>query len=568
MDACCGETVEQCHNLLQGRMKKLLIPILLVAALTNNVFAAVRVISSTGTDSGDCTAPNSCATSAYAYGFTVGGDTVGWIPSATMYTSTGNSGADLGGIVGNTFPNHVSSYITLTGFGDPNVADGWGDVRFPTSCVIFNGYSSPFSVKKSSYIVIKNFYAIDSGEALPIKDSHHIKVMRVGVKNGTPHSAQYTAAASLNSDADAFQPSSSDCLFEDVAVIGEARYSVIVGGTVGFADHNVLRRVWVRWDGNNGNQPSAPISLYGATGGVDGVRNAVLQNCVVIDNNTSGFKTGGENIYGMIYFPHSATGIQIYDSIIFANGAGYGMIPGEDSASNNGTYNSLIFGQTGPGIFTNSASISSTTFRGNTIGWTSGAGLDLNGGSNYRFENNQYYRIGGGVDAATVDNYNGYFPSTSNPTGSTNEITTDPNMVVASSVNPSVAQYGGGLNGANVGATILYQRGVSGSLWGQSGWNDLQTDKPIFPYPYEAQIKALMAKADSGNALANNSSNVTTRGWAGTSVALADYTYNGVKLGFAAGAVQGGDGEPDPPAGTPQKLQFQGSINIRGVSFP
>lgn len=558
-------------------MKKLLIPILLVAALTSNkAFSTMRVISSTGVNSGDCSAPNSCATFSYAAGFTVGGDTIGWIPSATMYTSTGNTGTFPSGITANTFPPHTSNYIWLMGLGDPNVADGWGDIRFPTSSVIFNGGGEQFGVDKSSYIIWKNFYGVDGNGAIVARDSNHLKFIKIGLKNPTPHASQYTAGVTFASAGDAGQEwGTSDSLLEDVWVIGEARYSVIVGGSSGFSEHNILRRVVVRWDGNSGNQPSAPISIYGNAGfsPAGGARNEWLQNCVVLDNNASSFKSG-ESIYGMIYFPHSATNINVFDSIIFANAAGYGMIPGEDSASNNAIYNSLIFGQTGPGIITNSSSISSTTFRGNTIGETRGGdGVAFySGGSGYRFENNQYYRMGGTIQNPTVDNYNGYFPSTSNPTGSTNENLNDPSLVIGSSVNPAATQFGGGLNGANIGCTIRYQRGASGALWNEPGWNDLDTTSPVFPWPYEAQLQALMAKPDTGSAAANNGSNNETRGWAGQSgTALADYTYNGVKLGFAANAQEGG-GDPPPDPGVqggiiPRRFGIDGTMTIMGVSF-
>lgn len=542
--------------------------IALLTLLPVTGFSTMRVISSTGADSGTCAAPNSCATLDYAAGFTVGGDTIGWIPSATMYTSTGNPGSFPSGIVANTFPPHTSNYIWLMGLGDPNVAEGWGDIRFPTSCVIFNGGSAQFGIDKSSYVVWKNFYGIDGNGAIVARDSNHVKFIKIGLKNPTPHAATYTAGVTFASAGDTgFIWGTDDSLLEDVWVIGEARYSVIIGGTAGFSEHNILRRVVVRWDGNSGNQPSAPISIYGATSGVDGARNEWLQNCVVLDNNASSFKSG-ESIYGMIYFPHSATNINIFDSIIFANAAGYGMIPGEDSASNNAVYNSLIFGQTGPGIITNSGSISSTTFRNNTIGMNRGGdGVAFySGGSNYRFENNQFYRMGGSIANMTVDNFNGYFPSTSNPTGSTNENLNDPNLLVGSSVNPTSTQYGGGLNGANIGCTITHQRGQSGALWNDAGWNDLQTT-PVFPWPYWGQLKALMAKADSGSALANNGSNVTTRGWAGTSVPLEEYTYNGVKLGYAAGALEGGGGEPPPDVPTTAPATFQKGNGLQRGNF-
>ena len=542
-------------------MWKLLIwiPLLLVGALTNNMaHATVYIIASTGSDANDCLPANPCATSTRTYSFAVRGDTVGWIPSATMYTSTGNPGAHPGGITAATFLPDNSNYITLIGLGDRNTADGWGDIRWATSSVIFNGYPEPFSVDKSSYIVMKNFYSVDNDGAMPIRDSNHIKMIKIGMKNPTPHASQYTSGVGLNSASDAGQIyGTSNCLLEDVWVIGEARYSVLVGGTLGFSENNILRRVVVRWDGNSGNQPSAGISIYGETGGVDGARHAWLQNCLVIDSNADSFKVGA-NLYGMIYLPHSVTRVNVHDSIVFANAGGYGTIPGEDSASSNTINNSLFFGQTGPGIFTNSVNITSTTVRGNTIGWTSGAGFDHNGGSGYRFENNQYFRLGGAVDAADVDDFNGYFPSTANTAGSTNENTNDPSMTIGSSVNPTSTQYGGGLGGKNIGCTIDFKRGKNGTLKDDVGWNDIQTDQPVFPWPYEAQLKGLMAKQDTGDAATNNSANNETRGWAGSAVALADYTYAGVKLGVAANAQAESD-----PAQQIRNIEMRGTIEYR-----
>jgi hypothetical protein len=58
-------------------------------------------------------------------------------------------------------------------------------------------------------------------------------------------------------------------------------------------------------------------------------------------------------------------------------------------------------------------------------------------------------------------------------------------------IEPGSNLYGTGGNGANRGATVLKRYGVSGSLWGDPGYNTL-TDEDLWPFPYEAQIRADM----------------------------------------------------------------------------
>ena len=62
---------------------------------------------------------------------------------------------------------------------------------------------------------------------------------------------------------------------------------------------------------------------------------------------------------------------------------------------------------------------------------------------------------------------------------------------------------GTGENGANRGATVLKRYGVSGTVWGDPGYNTL-TGEDLWPFPYEAQIRADMrayspARGPAGN---------------------------------------------------------------------
>ena len=49
-------------------------------------------------------------------------------------------------------------------------------------------------------------------------------------------------------------------------------------------------------------------------------------------------------------------------------------------------------------------------------------------------------------------------------------------------------RYHGGKDGAHVGAHIVKKVGVSGSLWGDNGW-DTETNESLWPWPNQAQIR-------------------------------------------------------------------------------
>lgn len=54
-----------------------------------------------------------------------------------------------------------------------------------------------------------------------------------------------------------------------------------------------------------------------------------------------------------------------------------------------------------------------------------------------------------------------------------------------------------GSNGGVVGPTIMKKIGVSGTLYGEPGW-DTVTDEPLWPFPNEAKIKELMSETVDG----------------------------------------------------------------------
>jgi hypothetical protein len=76
----------------------------------------------------------------------------------------------------------------------------------------------------------------------------------------------------------------------------------------------------------------------------------------------------------------------------------------------------------------------------------------------------------------------------------TNTITTDPTTTCLKyppRIEPGCALQSAGLSGARVGANILYMRGRSGTLFGETGF-DTERMTPMWPFPHESLIKSKM----------------------------------------------------------------------------
>ncbi len=77
-----------------------------------------------------------------------------------------------------------------------------------------------------------------------------------------------------------------------------------------------------------------------------------------------------------------------------------------------------------------------------------------------------------------------------------------------------------GENGSQMGATIVNRIGVSGTLYGETGYN-IETNQPLWPYPYEARIKKEMCEdmgetrgfCAAGNGLNGNPITLTSYIW-------------------------------------------------------
>jgi len=78
-------------------------------------------------------------------------------------------------------------------------------------------------------------------------------------------------------------------------------------------------------------------------------------------------------------------------------------------------------------------------------------------------------------------------------TGSTSYNATQNGLQYLPRIESGSALATAGENGSQMGATIVNRIGVSGTLYGETGYN-IETDQPLWPYPYEARIKQEMCE--------------------------------------------------------------------------
>jgi hypothetical protein len=116
-----------------------------------------------------------------------------------------------------------------------------------------------------------------------------------------------------------------------------------------------------------------------------------------------------------------------------------------------------------------------------------GVGNYVNSDSNYFYEDGANYG---------TSYYLGYVPA-----AGANDVVANPQLKYLTREEPGTPVYGTASDGGNVGATILYQIGTTGTLWGDPGY-DTTTSTSLWPFPNEAVIKTDMASFSMTNPIA------------------------------------------------------------------
>jgi hypothetical protein len=272
----------------------------------------------------------------------------------------------------------------------------------------------------------------------------YIKFFRTAF-NGGPASGN---AVTLQIGTNNYTPGASNILLEDSWVYGSGgRYKVLVYN----ASKIVLRRVVVRHDGGwsyDGDNPQGGFSLYDS-------KDVICQDCMFLDSvsSLSGFEAA-------LYLVSNGTTSQTQSNVtingaVIINSPNNGLAAvGNGAAVAYAVKDVAVVNSASGGFNTNNSAHTLNITRG--LASVRGAPYAAWRGS----VNASACVYKGGSNQASLSNCSGTLPKY-----------------------PTV------LNASGQGANILKRIGVSGTLWGESGYNDTQT-QDLWPYPNEARIKS------------------------------------------------------------------------------
>ena len=272
----------------------------------------------------------------------------------------------------------------------------------------------------------------------------YIKFFRTAF-NGGPASGN---AVTLQIGTNNYTPGASNILLEDSWVYGTGgRYKVLVYN----ASKVVLRRVVVRHDGGwsyDGDNPQGGFSLYDS-------KDVICQDCMFLDSvsNLSGFEAA-------LYLVSNGTTSQTQSNVtvngaVIINSPNNGLAAeGNGAAVAYAVKDVAVVNSASGGFNTNNSSHTLNITRG--LASVRGAPYAAWRGS----VNASACVYKGGSNQASLSNCSGTLPKY-----------------------PTV------LNASGQGANIQKRIGVSGTLWGEAGYNDTQT-QDLWPYPNEARIKS------------------------------------------------------------------------------
>ena len=340
----------------------------------------------------------------------------------------------------------------------------------------------------SSYIQIEGLKLLRS--RINMNNSHHIKILRIGLKNPSLINTRYGGGINISCG-------SHHNLLEDVWVVGTFRYGISVFESY----NNILRRVVARFDGNSEREPKAGLNFYGETPNgtgcqgsfITGSHDNICQNCVMLDYNAAGISSGS-GLAGGSNTPHGAKNIKYYGSIALNIPAtGFGLHESSLGYGND-IINSVAWAVSGCGAtFRDGDPTKTILFNQFTAGNTGNGGICEFGSTlidliatakNSIFYNNG--KLNNGID---INDYNWYYPASL--TQGTNTLTTNPGIQYITRTPDS----GTGEDGVKRGATIEKRYGVDGTLWDESGYDQL-TNNSLWPWPNEQRIHDDAAEAD------------------------------------------------------------------------
>ena len=240
----------------------------------------------------------------------------------------------------------------------------------------------------------------------------------------------------------------SNNLVEDVAGVGACRYCFEQGAPDAVTKFNIWRRIVGRFDYSGSPQPKRTITTYGNDSGT-GVSDHLYQNVISLDgNDVDRGRTSAEPKYSAIGIGKQSTNVSFQGAIVLNENATYAGIFASVKGTGNKVTNSIVWDMSGPptvvGIRGDNAD---TRVDHVTIGGRSLAA---------------YYWL----QFKTV-----VPPNSSLGTSHLNLLANSP------------------------GATVMKRYGVTGTMWGEPGFDQL-TNENLWPWLYEEKIKEVFREAN------------------------------------------------------------------------
>ena len=360
---------------------------------------------------------------------------------------------------------------------------------------ISNPTNFPVYLNNNSYIEVRGIKFKDyAGVKVYVANSNHIKVIRCSSDDNGGAAAGFLAS------------NSSYVLFEECYKYGASRYPFQVNAGGGSSSYIIFRRCVVRWDYSDTDAPQACFANYDQD-------YVYFQNCIAIDgldirgqdaiyDGLKGFFTpNGANqthFQGCIALNMEGAGYWIEDSPVsnvtltnsiawdcknHTNAATDGYPPRtfySRSGAGPLTLNHCVFGQSSWTSRVVDSDLGTGDSLKNSIIANSSAmtdyaedGFDTSIYNDYYGNNEERNRNGGlGVGSLTLNPF----------TNSLKYLT----RIESGSELSNQADDGG-----DIGATILKKIGVSGTLYGEAGWDTVTADN-LWPFPNEDVMRADM----------------------------------------------------------------------------
>jgi hypothetical protein len=436
--------------------------------------------SGTPSDSNNGTSKSTAAkTIKGGIGKMVGGDTL--IIGNGTYSGLNNNLCGSSGYEYNVPSGSTGAYTTIKAENDFGVTIDGG------------GQYTQFYQNGTSYIIFQGFILAHGGSNVYLSNCNHIKILKcIAYDTSSGNVCNFNSA------------NGSYILFEDCAAFGTGRYKFLIGGSTPGSTYTILRRCIGRYDFHDINVPTDPHAVFSFYGNYSS--NGFCQNCMAIDSLSMNNGTRA------FYAPNGSVNQTFESSIVLNHQGDYGNFF-ESAATNPHVINSIIWDLNG-GV----ASQSYTSPTGEQIfNSTLGIGSDGVIAQGTTVKNSILTGFTGTGITSAANSYCNLYDNGANYSGTsagTGNITTNPftaGLLYLPRIENGSTLKTAGESGGQIGAQIVYQLGVSGTLYGETGW-DTVTSALLWPWPNESIIKTQMA--------AYNDNDVTgARGFAtGTSI--------------------------------------------------